>query len=166
MKKYLLYLFLILLPGSYCFAQDSILEGTYQATEEELISKIDNLKKNIISELSRYNKVENSKGSSGSSNAYFDGKELKLVRTLYKEKALYQSVSWYFHRGMMVLGESYLTDASQSVMTPDEKIYLQNERIFYLKRGEKRVEKSSLEFKKASEAIGAQVLRLKSENHY
>jgi hypothetical protein len=146
------------------FSQQNILDGVYLESDEELVAGIESIKKDIDAQIPSYTKIEKAKDSLGYRGAYFDGKELKMVTVFYKEKELYKSVSWYFSKGKLVYAESSWTHAHRRTDFNDEKLYLENEHLFWWTIGGTSVEKTSVRFTKAAEDIGEYALKLKMEN--
>ena len=159
----ILYCLLLLTPSA--FSQNNILEGVYLESDEEIIAKIDLIKKELDGNIASLTEVEKT-DSAGYRYVYFDGHELKIIKSFYKENELYKSASWYFHKGRLIYAESFWTDESMITWFSDERLYFENEHLLQWIIGNTIIDKSSAQFKKASEEIVSFALKLKLENRF
>ena len=164
MQKSTLLVFLFFLLVNKSGAQNTILDGVYFESDEELIGRINNIKSRIDADIQTYRKVEMEADSLGSRYAYFDGKELILVKTSTRMENLYRSASWYFDKGRLIYGESFMNDSLQKSSFRDEKLFLDNEHLFWWTIDDKPVDRNSVNFKKSADEIGVHAIRMKLEN--
>ncbi|MEO8086245.1 MAG: hypothetical protein ABI763_05475 [Bacteroidota bacterium] len=163
MKRYHFILFLLVICTLPSFAQNEFLDGVYLSSDEELIKEINQQKELIDKKMSAYHKVEKVRDSLGYRNAYFDGKELKLVIVFYRENNLDKTKHWYFQKGKLVYGESTISAIGYGSQK-DEKLYLDNEHLFWWTIGGIPVDRNSVMFKKSANELGYYSLQLIMEN--
>ena len=91
LKKPAFLLFVFVLLALKGLSQSTILDGVYLQSDEEMIVRIENIKKTLDENLSSFKEIEKA-DSAGYRYAYFDGQELKIVKSFYKEKELYKKL--------------------------------------------------------------------------
>ncbi|CAN5679959.1 hypothetical protein BH11BAC1_BH11BAC1_23450 [soil metagenome] len=163
MKIYHFIILLLVICTVPSFAQNEFPDGVYLPSDEELIKEINQQKEHIDQQISAYRKVEKAKDSLGYRNAYYDEKELKLVTVFYRESNLDKTKRWYFQKGKLVYGESTISTIGYGTQK-DERLYLDNEHLFWWTIGGNPVDRNSVMFQKSANELGYYSLELIMEN--
>jgi|GEM_PF-6794057 len=165
MKKQFLFSLIFIFNLSLCFSQKYFLDGVYLESDVELSAKIDGLRKLTDAQLGSFVEIRMAQDSLGFRDAWFDGKELRLVTVFSKQNFEYKKANWYFYKGRLIYAESFISDKEDNrILAIDEKYYLDNEHLFKWMQGDQQVEKNSVNFTKAANGIAEQALKLKMEN--
>jgi len=163
MKKYFFLLAANLMLAFSAPAQMGILDGVYLESDEEVVARIESIKADIDAHLSSYTKIEKAKDSLGYRYAYYKGNELKKIKAFHKNQDNFQSASWYFQNGKVILAVSILTDAPEKTIFNSEKLYFDNEQLTVWIVAGKPIDKNSNYFKRTASTMPANFSKLKEQ---
>lgn len=160
MKKYF-FLIAILFFASSIRAQDA---NPVSLQIDGRVAAIDRVAEGIKNNISSYQKKEWSKDSTGYRCSYFNGGELQMAVTYYKDTATEKRGEWYFQDGKFIFSLKLWTDVKTKDTIDYERFYLSNERLIAWFKFDMSVDKNTVAFKKLNYMMRDYIADLKREN--
>jgi hypothetical protein len=144
------------------------IEGVYAQDvpqqNDARIAAIDKIKDEIKNKIDSYQKKEKYKDSTGYRNAYYNGDELQLAVTYYKDSASEKHGEWYFQNGQFIFSVKLWTDVKTKDTIDYERFYLINERLYAWFKFDNPIDRNTVVFKKLNFRMRDYIADLKLEN--
>jgi hypothetical protein len=145
---------------------NSFISGVFAQADPQQISNINKTRKEIKSDVPNFQKIDTIRNSSGSRDAYSNGKELKLVIITAKdnEHNINKYTEWYFSDGHLIYCEQLWTNNVTGTTINHEKFYLSGtQMIDWIKTGDKHVDALTDGYKKMESTLIAYGEKLETE---